>query len=76
LPGPIPWVIKMDRTEPGITLGDSVDLTTVERSHILSVLEQTQWKISGDNGAAALLGIPSSTLRSKMKRLGIRRQAP
>ncbi|MDH3374638.1 MAG: AAA family ATPase, partial [Gammaproteobacteria bacterium] len=31
------------------------------------------WKISGDGGAASILDIPSSTLRSKMNRLGIAR---
>ncbi|MDH3531795.1 MAG: sigma 54-interacting transcriptional regulator [Gammaproteobacteria bacterium] len=76
LPGPIPWIVGMGPSAPGWTLGDNIDLTTVERSHIVNVLERTQWKISGDDGAAAILGMPSSTLRSKMKRLGIRRQAP
>jgi transcriptional regulator with GAF, ATPase, and Fis domain len=41
--------------------------------HILSVLEETSWRIAGDDGAAAILGLPASTLRSKMKRLGIER---
>ena len=49
------------------------DLFSVERTHILSVLEETNWKISGAEGAAAILGLPSSTLRSKMKRHGIER---
>ena len=52
-----------------------VDLSTAERQHIVGVLEETRWKISGDDGAAAVLGIPASTLRSKMKRLGISRQS-
>lgn len=50
-----------------------VDLSTAERIHIVGALEQTEWRISGEYGAAALLGIPPSTLRSKMKRLGIKR---
>ena len=45
----------------------------MERSHIFKVLDQTGGRISGPEGAAALLGIPPSTLRSKMKRLGIER---
>jgi transcriptional regulator with GAF, ATPase, and Fis domain/ligand-binding sensor domain-containing protein len=49
------------------------DLSTVERTHILGVLQETNWKISGVDGAAAILGLPSSTLRSKMKRHGIER---
>lgn len=51
------------------------NLQSVERDHILSVLAKTNWKISGDNGAAATLEIPPSTLRSKMKKLGIERPA-
>ena len=49
------------------------DLKDVEREHILSVLEDTGWKISGKQGAAFRLGIPPSTLRSKMKKLMIER---
>ncbi|MDX1499035.1 MAG: sigma 54-interacting transcriptional regulator [Woeseiaceae bacterium] len=50
------------------------DLMSFERRHIVRVLEQTDWKIAGAGGAAAALGIPASTLRSKMKRLGIARE--
>jgi transcriptional regulator with GAF, ATPase, and Fis domain len=48
-------------------------LEEVERDHILHILKETNWKISGDNGAAALLGLPPSTLRSRMQKLGIKR---
>lgn len=48
-------------------------LFDVEKQHILNTLEQTQWKIGGDQGASKLLGLPSSTLRSKMQKLGIKR---
>lgn len=47
------------------------DLKLVERDHIVAVLDKAHWKISGANGAASQLGIPPSTLRSKMKKLGI-----
>ncbi len=47
------------------------ELRAVEREHILAVLEDVGWKISGESGAAAKLGIPPSTLRSKMKKLAI-----
>ena len=46
-------------------------LHAAERKHIRLVLEKVGWKIAGEHGAATLLGIPPSTLRSKMKRLGI-----
>ncbi len=46
-------------------------LETVERDHILKVLEKTRWKIEGQGGAATILALHPSTLRSKMKKLGI-----
>ena len=49
------------------------DLRLIEREHIVAVLEDAHWKISGRSGAAAKLGIPPSTLRSKMKKLEITR---
>ena len=51
------------------------DLKSVEREHIVSVLNECNWKISGMRGAASRLEVPPSTLRSKMKRLGIERPA-
>ena len=44
-----------------------------ERSHIVAVLESAGWKISGPDGAAEKLGLAPSTLRSRMKKLGISR---
>ncbi len=48
-------------------------LEAVERSHIIRALEQTDWVVHGPRGAARLLGLNPSTLRSRMKKLGIRR---
>jgi PAS domain S-box-containing protein len=48
-------------------------LEEVERQHIRAVLEGTRWRIRGSSGAAAILGVPESTLRSRMKKLGISR---
>jgi transcriptional regulator with GAF, ATPase, and Fis domain len=48
-------------------------LETVEREHIARLLERTGWIIEGKKGAAALLGLAPSTLRSRMAHLGIRR---
>ncbi|PZR20570.1 MAG: Fis family transcriptional regulator [Flavobacterium psychrophilum] len=45
-----------------------------EKEYILSVLKFTKGKISGPNGAAALLEIPPTTLNSKMERLGIKKR--
>jgi chemotaxis protein methyltransferase CheR len=44
----------------------------VERGHIVRVLEQTNWKVSGKNGAAEILGLNRSTLRGRIRKLGIR----
>ena len=44
-----------------------------ERDHIVATLERTAWRIAGGGGAAALLAINPSTLRSRMQKLGIAR---
>jgi formate hydrogenlyase transcriptional activator len=45
-----------------------------EREFILKTLKYCSGRISGEGGAAQILGVPPSTLNSKMKRLGIRRE--
>lgn len=66
-------------SRPDVTGNDTVrrppaDLRSAEREHIRAALELTGWKIAGDQGAAKRLGIPPSTLRSRMKKLDIVRQ--
>ncbi len=51
--------------------GDS--LQEMEQNYILSVLKETYWRIEGKDGAAVRLGLHPDTLRSRMKKLGIRR---
>jgi transcriptional regulator with GAF, ATPase, and Fis domain len=51
-------------------------LVDVERAHILRVLSHKGWRIEGAQGAAATLGLKPSTLRTRMRKLGIRRQSP
>jgi formate hydrogenlyase transcriptional activator len=48
-------------------------LRDIEKRHIESILEQTGWKIEGPSGAAQILNVQPSTLRSRMQKLGIRR---
>jgi len=48
-------------------------LEEIERRHILSVLEQTNWVFAGPNGAAAKLGMKRPTLQFRMQKLGISR---
>ena len=52
---------------------DLVKLADVERRHIQSILEGVRWRIEGTGGAARLLGLNPSTLRSRMAKLGIER---
>jgi len=47
-------------------------LDEVEREHIIRVLDMTNWKVSGKDGAAEILGLDRSTLRARMRKLGIR----
>lgn len=51
----------------------TANLLEMERRHILRVLENTRWRIYGPHGAAAQLGMNPSTLRSRMKKLGLSR---
>jgi transcriptional regulator with GAF, ATPase, and Fis domain len=63
--------------EPTKSSGKELKLKTIddnERDHILSVLKYCNGRISGEGAAAEILGVPKSTLHSKMKRLGIRRE--
>ncbi len=48
-------------------------LETVERVHIIKVLEETGWKLKGKGNAAERLGLNPSTLRSRISKLGITR---
>ena len=48
-------------------------MEAVERDHIVQVLEQTQWNVSGKNGASEILGLNRSTLRARMRKLGIQK---
>jgi transcriptional regulator with GAF, ATPase, and Fis domain len=48
-------------------------LVDVEREHIRSVLESSGWRVRGAGGAAEVLGLPPTTLETRMAKLGIRR---
>ena len=47
-----------------------------ERDYIIKVLDQTLWRINGSNGAASVLDMHPETLRSRMRKLGIKRPNP
>jgi len=54
--------------------GSLSKLEDVEKDHILEALKKTGWKVSGEKGAAKLLGLNATTLEARMKKWGIRRQ--
>jgi PAS domain S-box-containing protein len=45
----------------------------MERDYILEVLKATKWKIGGKDSASSILALPPSTLRSRMKKNGLKR---
>ncbi|MCZ6786004.1 MAG: sigma 54-interacting transcriptional regulator, partial [Planctomycetota bacterium] len=78
-------VLTLDLPEGEARAGTSVpdDATEVvpdaemrrrERANTLAALEMTGWRISGSDGAAALLGLKPTTLASRLKKLGLRRK--
>lgn len=60
-------------TETAPLLHVKSTLEEVERRHITRTLEEANWKISGDGGAAEILDMNPSTLRARMRKLGIKR---
>lgn len=64
---------KSQSPEKIIVLSSDMALEEVEREHIMQVLEKTKWRIYGPNGAALLLGLNPSTLRFRIKKLGLQR---
>jgi formate hydrogenlyase transcriptional activator len=59
---------------PAVPQDAIVTLEESERIHIRQALAATGGRLHGPDGAAALLGINPSTLRSRMKKLGITKQ--
>lgn len=53
---------------------DTTRLADVEREHIIRILNQTDWQIHGKNGAARILDMNPSTLRTRMAKLGIKKK--
>jgi len=61
-------------TVPQSEDSDIPTLEELEKKHILRVLEKTGWRVSGERGAAKILGLKSTTLEARMKRLDIDRK--
>ena len=65
----------VDQWEPVVTEpGGTQTLEEVERDYIVRTLEKTGWRIEGKSGAATVLGLNPSTLRTRMLKLGIQRR--
>jgi formate hydrogenlyase transcriptional activator len=65
----LPLELKQTVKQPSETI--SRTLADADREHILEALEQTDWMIGGQDGAANRLGLPRTTLIYKMRKLGI-----
>ncbi|MDR7127931.1 PAS domain S-box-containing protein [Algoriphagus sp. 4150] len=69
--GPGSWIPK---NEISAFKNDFQPFEIKQKEYIIEVLEHTNWRISGPNGAAAILQMKDKTLFAKMKRLGIEKQ--
>ncbi|MCI0483150.1 MAG: sigma 54-interacting transcriptional regulator, partial [candidate division NC10 bacterium] len=65
------WLPKPGVTEVGARV---LMLEELEREHITKTLELTGWRVSGERGAAKLLGLKPTTLGARMRKLGITRK--
>ena len=61
------------RCSSGVDRRARSTLIDVERRHIVRVLDGARWRIEGAGGAAQMLGMKPSTLRSRMLKLGVTR---
>src|SRR6202008_4067164 len=71
--GPIlsPRVSELSHLMHATVSAPSQTLSDAERAHIVGILKETNWVVGGRNGAAARLGLPRTTLISRMQKLGI-----
>lgn len=76
--GPVVPVGDMVFSQPpefAVSTPESSTLDAVQKAHILEVMDQCNWQVEGRGGAAAALGLKPSTLRYRMQKLGIEKQA-
>jgi PAS domain S-box-containing protein len=69
--------LQPDHGRKNVNVGSTVqtkrDLREMEKATLIRALEETNWKVAGRQGAAQKLGVPPSTLSSRIKALGIQR---
>ena len=59
--------------EAQVAAAGTQTLADLERVHILATLDRLSWRVEGPGGVADVLGVNASTLRSRMRKHGIRR---
>jgi transcriptional regulator with GAF, ATPase, and Fis domain len=69
---PASWAPEPTRNEACILTID--DLARIERDNLRRALDLSDWQVAGENGAARMLGMAPSTLTSRLKALGLRRE--
>jgi formate hydrogenlyase transcriptional activator len=62
--------------EPPTSEATPTTLHQLEHEHIIAILNRTGWRIYGPQGAAAQLGLNPETLRSKIRKLGLKKPSP
>ena len=67
----LPEVVDSTTTQEHWEHDNSLDV--IMENHILKVLKECDWKIEGEDGAAAQLKIKPSTLRDRMRKFSIKR---
>lgn len=73
VPSSNPAVTAEARTPASMGRAQESTLEQFQQKHILEVLNQTGWRVEGPKGAAVILGLNPSTLRSRMQKLGIQK---
>jgi formate hydrogenlyase transcriptional activator len=63
--------VELPKTPTFTVDEENKTLEEIEREYILRILQKTDWRIAGPDGAAEILGMNPSTLRSRIQRLGI-----
>jgi transcriptional regulator with GAF, ATPase, and Fis domain len=66
-------VTETNAPEGVVRLMTESELLDLERRNTLLALERAQWRVSGPNGAAELLGVKPTTLADRMKKLKLRK---
>jgi formate hydrogenlyase transcriptional activator len=70
----VPIIKEKEQTTQAVGSAVAKKLEVLEKEHIIATLLSTNWKVSGEKGAAKILGLNATTLEARMKKLGIVRE--